>query len=116
MKRQRLRDHLFDQQKGRCFYCRRHMLPAGADDDRAATLDHVAAASRDGPTHISNAVAACRRCNEAKADKALKQFLKELRPGRPLHKRVTPARDAEIAERRAARKMRERRNLGRASA
>lgn len=109
---QSLRDRLFNEQKGRCFYCRCHMVAAGADDDRATTLDHVAAKSRGGKLKNGNAVAACRKCNQDKADAPVANYLKKSRPGRPLHKRVLPTRDDEIAKARVVRKMRERRRLG----
>jgi 5-methylcytosine-specific restriction endonuclease McrA len=109
--RAQLRDKLFAAQKGRCFYCRRHMVAAGAKDDRAVTLDEVVAQSVGGPVAIHNCVAACERCNSRKADRPVKDFLREERPGRPLRPRTIVRADAAIAKARQERKMRERRKL-----
>jgi 5-methylcytosine-specific restriction endonuclease McrA len=110
-RRQQLRGLLFCQQKGRCFYCRRHMVAAEADDDRAVTLDEIVPQSKGGRAHPSNAVAACRRCNKLKADKPVKEFLRKERPGKPIAKRKLSPKDAEIARARATRKMLARRAL-----
>lgn len=106
-----LRDRLFSEQKGRCHYCRTHMVAAGADDPRAATLDHRVPKAVGGPLNYLNAVCACRACNEAKADKPERDFLKANRLRKPKRRKARPL-DADIAKRRAEAKMRARKGLG----
>ena len=44
---------------------------------RTGTKDHVVPASCGGPNCMENIVASCKRCNNLKADKSLKQFEEE---------------------------------------
>lgn len=46
-----------------CLYCGKH----------ATTIDHVLPRSQGGPSSWTNAVAACRKCNERKANRTPKQ-------------------------------------------
>lgn len=48
-------------------------VPLGCDADFEA--DHVVAYSRGGPTSAANVLTACRRCNRAKSDRDVLDFL-----------------------------------------
>jgi 5-methylcytosine-specific restriction endonuclease McrA len=52
-----------------CAYCGKH----------ATTIDHVVPRSKGGKSTWVNSVAACRKCNEKKADKTLEQTGMKLR-------------------------------------
>ena len=52
------RSMLMDRDRHKCAYCAQ----------AAATVDHVIPRSRGGPTSWTNTVAACRSCNNRKAD------------------------------------------------
>lgn len=95
-----LRDQLIREQNNRCHYCRCVMLPAGVDHDRAVTLDHIVPVSRGGEHKHVNTVAACRKCNIAKADALLKPKRRAKKPDR-----IGEPSDAAIQNRRERRKV-----------
>lgn len=53
-----------------CVYC--YVYPA---KKRSSTLEHIVPRSRGGLTHWENLAGACGRCNRAKGDTSLLQFL-----------------------------------------
>lgn len=55
---------LFARDGGRCVYC----------GSAATSVDHVVPRSRGGPHTWDNVVAACRRCNHVKADRAISEL------------------------------------------
>ncbi len=55
---------IFARDGGRCVYC----------GNAATSIDHVIPRSRGGGHNWENVVAACHRCNHAKADKPLKEL------------------------------------------
>lgn len=65
---------LWQEQEGLCFYCQRSMAAPLTQRLRhrkradAATIDHVMPLSLGGAADWPNEVAACRACNDAKAD------------------------------------------------
>jgi 5-methylcytosine-specific restriction endonuclease McrA len=66
---------LWSEQAGKCFYCS-EPLPEPASErirhrkrEMSATIDHVLPRSLGGAAEWHNEVAACRRCNSAKADR-----------------------------------------------
>ncbi len=77
-----LRNLLFDQQGGRCYYCGREMLrfypstTPGPRPDHMATLEHLEPVIDGSATDESNCVAACNRCNALAA--ALSQSCRSL--------------------------------------
>lgn len=84
---QRARRALHSEQGGRCAYCLRPMRLRGVDFPRdaapvpdEATVDHVTARSRGGRNYRPNLVAACRVCNEGKADAPPETFLATILP------------------------------------
>lgn len=66
-------DEIADEQKGKCFYCRR---PTPKFD---RTLDHKLPVSRGGKTQRANLVMACRSCNYAKGTRTTEEFLQPVR-------------------------------------
>lgn len=75
----RLLTKRFEQQGGRCGYCRRPCKLRGpVYDEMKATLDHVIPRSGGGPECAWNKVMACRGCNEAKGASHEAHFLKVL--------------------------------------
>jgi 5-methylcytosine-specific restriction endonuclease McrA len=72
----RIRLQVFREADYRCFYCgvsctRRQGLYAPV----YPTLDHKRPIARGGNWSRSNLVCACRRCNEAKGDMTVKEFV-----------------------------------------
>lgn len=64
---------LFNEQSGRCYYCKRPMtLKLG--HDRTATVDHVIPKSKGGPTVRWNLVAACHWDNQRKRDMSADKY------------------------------------------
>jgi 5-methylcytosine-specific restriction endonuclease McrA len=70
---------VFERDSWSCQYC------GAAVCARTATIDHVVARSRGGPTSWTNTVTACRSCNFRKADRTLEEAGMTLRtkPARP---------------------------------
>lgn len=62
------RKAVFERDQHRCAYC----------GGRADSVDHVVPRSRSGPHEWTNVVAACQRCNSAKADSLLSEIGWEL--------------------------------------
>lgn len=74
--RQRLIVRLFNAQQGLCAYCGQPMrFDVGSTHPARATKDHVIPRAHGGPSAVWNYVAACRACNQAKADLPLDVFL-----------------------------------------
>lgn len=73
--RRALRRRLFNAQGGRCYYCEHRMGPPNSGQLREATLDEIIPLSAGGPEDRANCVAACRVCNEAKANMPATDFL-----------------------------------------
>lgn len=78
----RLLTRRFDEQEGRCAYCRRGCkLRCGQGDLLRATLDHVEPKAGGGSERAWNKVMACRACracNEAKGAMHVAHFLRLL--------------------------------------
>jgi 5-methylcytosine-specific restriction endonuclease McrA len=55
----------------RCMYCGTSLSL------KTATRDHVIPSAMGGTTHIENIVSSCKRCNNLKSDRPLKQFEEE---------------------------------------
>lgn len=65
------RQNVLKRARHECFYC----------GDRATIADHFVPLSRGGSDTEENLVAACRLCNQRKADKMPREFLREIRRG-----------------------------------
>lgn len=70
---------LYHRQGGRCKYCFAPM-DLGGDGLMRATRDHIKPKARGGK-QAGNLVAACARCNEAKADAPVQEFVRSLNAG-----------------------------------
>lgn len=66
IRRINIRRRLWDQAEGRCHYCGQFTCEA------ERSLDHVIPCAFGGPTSVWNLVAACKNCNHALAQAALK--------------------------------------------
>lgn len=68
---------LFDDQDGKCFYCKEPMLLVRPEISplRACTLDHKVARACGGGSCESNLVAACAQCNSIKGHLHINIFL-----------------------------------------
>lgn len=81
-----IREKVFHSNEGRCFYCEVLLLDAmfvpvdGTEPDRAFHVDHVVPKAHGGPDHLSNYVPSCAKCNSAKSDKPLVEFVHRMRP------------------------------------
>lgn len=75
-----LRDIAFARQRGRCFYCGVAMVQPieGVENPNMATADHLLPRVEGGADVECNIVAACRACNNMKADKDIQEFKAEL--------------------------------------
>ena len=65
-----LRAFVYHRDGGKCQYCGK-----GPGKDNPLTLDHIVPKSAGGTDRTDNIVAACRRCNYAKGDLPVEQFL-----------------------------------------
>lgn len=68
---------IYERDKWRCVWCRRSVVatvPISIAGDRLATLDHLKPRSRGGSNDTRNLVTACRKCNELRGDKPVKQW------------------------------------------
>lgn len=108
------RKRLFMAQFGLCHYCANPMTECDGVSPTSVTLDHVIPKSQGGSDHISNFVAACFACNQAKGDEMPAIVTRE-RPKKRRHKRKNAAPDAAICAERQARKAKARCKLGRRS-
>lgn len=61
------RNRLFEEQGGKCYYCRRKMSLSGRGC-RRVTIEHLVRRSDGGNHSNDNVVAACARCNEWRDD------------------------------------------------
>ncbi len=68
-----VRQYVFQRDRRTCQYC-------GKTGGRLET-DHIVPRSRNGPYRISNLITACKKCNQAKNNLSLEEFLKD-DPGR----------------------------------
>ena len=63
-----LRAYVIHREDHRCIYCNRK--------PKRFTLDHVIPRNSNGPTTPGNIVAACERCNKAKGNRPVEEYLK----------------------------------------
>lgn len=56
----------------RCRYCGKRAKP------EALTLDHIKPVSAGGTNNYENLALACKKCNEAKANRAADKFIRQL--------------------------------------
>ncbi len=70
------RQQRYEQQGGRCLYCRQPLIrsEALAKMPNSLTLDHVIPLAKGGPDTFDNTVAACHACNQAKGMLDLGEF------------------------------------------
>ena len=70
--RKSIRDAMFIEQEGRCYYCgvdmRAGPKPGGKPHPNSATVDHVYPKAWGGDTHPDNLVLSCWTCNHTKAN------------------------------------------------
>lgn len=86
-----IRERLMGRQHGRCYYCNREMT-FKQDPETMCTIDHVVPRAQGGVNHISNYVAACIRCNNARGtiDAALfKRYVRRFGPPLPIAQAMT---------------------------
>ena len=65
-----LRAFVYHRDDGKCQYCGKR-----SGKDNPLTLDHIVPKATGGTNRPDNIVAACRRCNQAKGDLPVEQFL-----------------------------------------
>lgn len=82
-----VRDNVLHRDGGKCVYCEADQLcPASTDEEPVRlTLDHITLASQGGPRSESNLVACCSRCNSARGDKDIVEWLLSLKPRKTYH-------------------------------
>lgn len=70
------RQQRYEQQGGRCLYCRQPLICSEtfAKMPNSLTLDHVIPLAKGGPDTFDNTVAACHACNQAKGMLDLGEF------------------------------------------
>jgi 5-methylcytosine-specific restriction endonuclease McrA len=81
-----LRRAIHSRERGRCFYCLRHLTPM------ARCLDHVVPQAEFGGNSYRNLVSCCLKCNSQKGERSAIDFLRRLYRERRLS-------DAELADR-----------------
>jgi 5-methylcytosine-specific restriction endonuclease McrA len=81
-----LRKAIHSRERGRCFYCLRHIAPM------ARCLDHVVPRVEFGGNSYRNLVSCCLQCNSQKGERSAIDFLRRLYRERRLS-------DAELADR-----------------
>jgi 5-methylcytosine-specific restriction endonuclease McrA len=109
-----IRNRLAAKQGGKCHYCRCTMTACDGCSPSSVTLDHVVPLALGGPNLHSNMVASCYACNQAKADTPPDvAIVKQAKPRKKTKAKSPPA-DLHIQQARAAAKMAQRRQLGRA--
>lgn len=64
-----VKEYLLAKWGGNCVYCGAENVPL--------EVEHIHPKSKGGSNRISNLTLACRKCNEAKGDKPIEQFLKK---------------------------------------
>ncbi|MGH9860250.1 MAG: HNH endonuclease [Candidatus Acidiferrales bacterium] len=72
MQAAKLRQSIYDRERGQCFYCFRH-LPRNQE-----SLDHVLPRARRGRNSYRNLVACCLECNSQKGEKTAADHLRFL--------------------------------------
>ena len=81
--KQRVRERLFHEQKGCCYYCGKPMLigkggPGYWLPHNFCTVDHIIPIAKGGARGATlNAVAACHRCNNQRGTKDARLFMLE---------------------------------------
>lgn len=75
----------FNEQSGKCAYCR-HPMTLEKNMLASATRDHIVPRSGGGLTNRHNIVIACHRCNQVKTNMAVQEFLLKYEP----HKFAAP--------------------------
>ncbi len=73
-----IRQRAARKQGGGCFWCNVDLAPAKLIRDNSATGDHLLPRSKGGQHH-QNIVASCRKCNLARADQPLGEWLKRVK-------------------------------------
>lgn len=73
------RQRAFDEQHGRCYFCKYYMTPTHPLLPTSVTLEHLYPRSRGGPHAPWNEVAACRDCNNTKDDRTEVEFIEHLK-------------------------------------
>ncbi len=68
MQRRSVRKILVREQNGRCFYCGRRISLKSKKKSKRMTIDHYIPKSKGGEDRAINMVAACAKCNHAKAN------------------------------------------------
>lgn len=82
-----VREYLLEKWGRQCVYCDRKNVPL--------QIDHIEPRSKKGSDRISNLTLACEKCNQAKSDMDVREFLREPeRIKRILATAKTPLRDA----------------------
>lgn len=75
-----LRERLFANQDGKCFYCGKGVTlkVSHCQDADYATIEHLIPLSLGGRSHKDKVVVACQRCNSARSSKPIEVFVEEL--------------------------------------
>lgn len=64
-----VKEYLLAKWERKCAYCGAENIPLG--------IEHIVAKSKGGSNRVSNLTLACRKCNEAKGNQSIEQFLKQ---------------------------------------
>lgn len=64
-----VKEYLLTKWRRKCVYCNAENIPL--------EIEHIIAKSKGGSNRVSNLTLACRKCNEAKGNKPIEQFLKK---------------------------------------
>lgn len=83
--RRKIRRHVFEREKGRCFYCEIicKIAESSHTEENTATIDHIINRANGGhATDRNNCVLSCWKCNNEKADQDAFSFLR-YKMGRP---------------------------------
>ncbi|MGB3510162.1 MAG: RNA-guided endonuclease IscB [Microcoleaceae cyanobacterium] len=67
-----VKEYLLTKWRRKCAYCSAEKIPL--------EIEHILAKSKGGSNRVSNLALACRKCNEAKGNKPVEEFLKK-KPG-----------------------------------
>ncbi len=80
--RKRLREQLFERERGYCFYCDIPCVMPGSGDYRGckrpgneATIDHIILKRDGGEGTLGNSVLACNNCNHKRGEQEAWVFL-----------------------------------------
>lgn len=76
------KQRLWEEQEGRCFYCRcecvrsgRKEIPLLEQPDNLFTVDHMTPFARGGRTEPGNLIGSCKKCNWEKGDDSFADFV-----------------------------------------